>query len=226
MTAVWLIVSHLMRKEKHKLQLTSGVKTCFILVEKFQRLCKYAEMDNRHNVQNRFFILVGTSSSYLWKIQSLFIPTTTGLVFLMTKRENVKTQLLLLRFTDIKLPCMGCIIQPALPLLRWSIAQWFQQVLVNCCFQSRIVNQADLITPSLLGEILNFVNSSLFWLLTLFYNLSIRTLALLTHNVTIQSLKIKYLVKVIIISYLLTLLKQSRESKKPNWWSQIKWSCK
>ena len=49
-------------------------------------------------------------------------------------------------------------------------------LLVNCCFQFGVLDQAYHITSSLLHEMLNPVNMSLFRPLAFFHNLSIRNL--------------------------------------------------
>ena len=87
---------------------------CFILSVHFLRLRKYVKMDYRgggrfhRSSWNHLF-------SYLWLVQSISIHTTPLLLHLQPqKRENWKTQLLLLGFKEHWTPtCVGSIIWPA-----------------------------------------------------------------------------------------------------------------
>ena len=112
-------------------------------------------MDNEHKVRASFFVLLGTGLLYLWFVLrfSFFVHVYDYLLALQPQKISIKSggikKYLILYWDSGNIPFqlslrMGDINQPG------------------------VLDQAYLVTPSPLDEMLNSVNSSFFWLLASF----------------------------------------------------------
>ena len=113
-------------------------------------------MDDLHNKQGSFFILVRTNSSCI-----LFsVHANTHL--LVSQTANQKTLIVVHRTLTshfhLALVASSGQLQPQ---LRWLIKSGNLSKSWLTYFQSGVLDQEYLVTPSLLDEMLNFVNSSL-----------------------------------------------------------------
>ena len=113
--------------------------------------------------------------SYLQMVQLLSIHTTASLMFPAAKdRDNWGTQLFFIDvYRILNPPLLLYVSGIMLSVLTttWMIDWVWRslQILINCCFQSSVLNQAYLLIPSRLHKIFYFVNSFLFFKITYLY---------------------------------------------------------
>ena len=140
-----------------------------------------------------FFVLVETSSSNIFE-SFLFLCThkclspDTSATPPPKKGHKSRNLVFYWSLQYTYLPLFSCIDRIVWPTPTTSLMAigvwWLQQVLVDCSFQSRVVDQSYLVTFSLPDEILNSVNSFFFWLQAVIDNSSICTPISFAYSVT------------------------------------------